>query len=128
MLNRRALVILRMKSLLPTTVRTLALLASAVLYVLAWLFAGSTGAWLVLACNLVLAVLAWPAYSTLGGWVRWSRQRWRQRVGMLALYLLGYVVPPIVIVRGLQQAWRARQAAIAERPGQIARMEKDMGL
>jgi hypothetical protein len=128
MLTRRTLAILRMRSLLPTTVRTLALLAGAVLYVLAWVFAGDTGAWLCLLSNLVLAVGAWPLYSTLAGLVHWDRLTWWQRLLVALKYLLGYVVPPIIIWRGLRQAWRARRDALAAQPAQIARLERDLGL
>jgi hypothetical protein len=114
MLTRRALAILRMRSLIPRTARTLALLAGALLYVLAWLLAGQAGAWLALACNLVLAVFAWPVYSTLGGLVRWDRLTWGKRVLVGLVFLLGYVAPVLVIWRGFRASWRARRDALAK--------------
>jgi hypothetical protein len=128
MLRSRVLTILRSRDLVPTSLRVPALLVGAVLYVLAWVFASDTGAWLCLACNVVLLVGAWPLYRDLAGLVRWGRLNTWQRIGAAVLYLLGYVVPFPVIVRGLQQAWRARQARLAARPGQIAKLEKDLGL
>ena len=68
------------------------------------------------------------AHSTLAGLVRWGRLSAWQRVLVALLYLLGYVVPPIVIVRGVQQVWRARQAQLAARPAQIAQLERELGL
>jgi hypothetical protein len=128
MLTRRAPTILRICQLLRTTVRSLALLAGAVLYVLAWLFAGTTGAWLALACNLVLSAGAWDAYHTVGGLIVWSRLHWWQAPLVLVLFAAGYLVPPVVIWRGLRQACRARQAQLATRPAEIARLERELGM
>jgi hypothetical protein len=128
MLTHRALALLRLRQLVPTSGRTWTLLGGALLYVAAWIFAGDTGATLALLCNVLLAIGAWDVYRTLGGLVTWRRLRWWQAVLVALLYAAGYLVPPVIILRGLSQAWRARREALAARPGQIAELEKDLGL
>ncbi len=50
------------------------------------------------------------------------------RILVAGLFVLAYVVPPIVLFRAIRAAYIVRKAELAARPGAIAALEHELGM
>jgi hypothetical protein len=128
MITKRALYLARMRGYVPRTWRGWALVACGALYLVALvasLSSQDTGATIVLVVNGALAVTNWRAYTS---WTHWRQRGTWARVGIVTLYLLGWVVPVIVFWTAARDARISVRAEIAQRTARIAALERELGL
>jgi hypothetical protein len=130
MVTRRAWLILGARGWVPTTIKGWVLAEITALYLVSvavWLVINAgVGTTLVIGVNLALALFDWHSYLTLGKRVHWSQLDTWAQVGVVMVYLMVFVAPLLVLWATIRTAWRQSQAAIAARPQEIARLERQL--
>jgi hypothetical protein len=91
--------------------------------------AGATvSAALILAVTAACLALDARGFVTLGGRFTWQRMTFWRRLLALFVFWLFFVAPALVLWQHLRAANQARRAALLARPGQIARLERELGM